>query len=114
MTDAKEPDAQYGWEKGVTDLAAGLAGPDIIYESGGMVGSLIGCSLDSLVIDNETRPCPRRPIRIDLTSAVLFDLCLPLADFVDLVGDSGGMTVCFRQDCMNYELSGAWSGNRPI
>lgn len=63
MTDAKTPDAQYGWEKGVADLAAGLAGPDIIYESGGMLGSLISCSLESLVIDNEMLGHARQTVR---------------------------------------------------
>ncbi len=82
MTDAKEPDAQYGWEKGVTDLAAGLAGPDIIYESCGMLGSLIGCSLESLVIDNEMLGHARQVIKgIEVTEEslsvdVIRDVCL--------------------------------------
>ena len=63
MTDAKEPDAQYGYEKGMTDLAAGLAGADVIYESAGMMGSLIGCSLESLIIDNEMLASARRTIQ---------------------------------------------------
>jgi trimethylamine--corrinoid protein Co-methyltransferase len=82
MTDAKEPDAQYGWEKGVTDLAAGLSGPDIIYESGGMLGSLIGCSLESLVIDNEMLGHARQTVKgIEVTDEslsvdVIRDVCL--------------------------------------
>ncbi len=82
MTDAKEPDAQYGWEKGVTDLAAGLAGPDIIYESAGMLGSLIGCSLESLVIDNEMLGNARQCVKgIEVTDEslsvdVIRDVCL--------------------------------------
>jgi trimethylamine--corrinoid protein Co-methyltransferase len=82
MTDAKEPDAQYGWEKGVTDLAAGLSGPDIIYESGGMLGSLIGCSLESLVIDNEMLGNARQTVKgievsdESLSVDVIRDVCL--------------------------------------
>ena len=82
MTDAKDLDAQYGWEKGVTDLAAGLSGPDIIYESGGMLGSLIGCSLESLVIDNEmlgnARQCVKGVEVTDesLSVEVIRDVCL--------------------------------------
>ena len=43
MTDAKAIDAQYGVEKGMTSLAAGLAGGNLIYESSGMTAaSLLG------------------------------------------------------------------------
>jgi len=82
MTDAKLPDAQYGWEKGVTDLAAGLAGPDIIYESGGMLGSLISCSLGSLVIDNEMLGHARQTVKgievanDSLSVEVIREVCL--------------------------------------
>lgn len=63
MTDAKEPDVQAGYEKGMTDLAAGLAGADIIYESAGMLASLIGCSLEDFVIDDEMLAAARQTIR---------------------------------------------------
>ncbi len=82
MTDAKEPDAQYGYEKGMTDLAAGLAGADVIYESAGMMGSLIGCSLDSLIIDNEMLASARRTIQgfeindDSLSIEVIKDVCM--------------------------------------
>ena len=42
MTDAKAIDAQYGAEKGMTSLAAALAGGNLIYESSGMTASLLG------------------------------------------------------------------------
>lgn len=45
MTDAKAIDAQYGMEKGLTALAAGLAGGNLIYESSGMTASLLGASI---------------------------------------------------------------------
>ncbi len=53
MTDAKVPDAQYGMEKGITALAAGLAGGNLIYESAGMMASLLGVSFESFVLDDE-------------------------------------------------------------
>ncbi|MEM7111661.1 MAG: trimethylamine methyltransferase family protein [Chloroflexota bacterium] len=53
MTDAKLPDAQAGFEKGITAVTAGLAGANRILESAGMLGSLMGCSFEALVIDND-------------------------------------------------------------
>ena len=53
MTDAKAIDAQYGMEKGITSLAAALAGGNLIYESSGMCASLLGASFEGFVLDNE-------------------------------------------------------------
>ena len=53
MTDSKMPDVQAGYEKGITAVTAGLAGANRILESAGMLGSLLGCSLEALVIDND-------------------------------------------------------------
>ncbi|KMW58981.1 Trimethylamine methyltransferase family protein [Candidatus Rhodobacter oscarellae] len=53
MTDAKVPDAQFGMEKGVTALAAGLAGGNMIYESAGMMAALMGASFEAFVLDND-------------------------------------------------------------
>ncbi len=53
MTDAKIPDAQHGFEKGITVALASLAGANRVCEAAGMMGSLMGCSFESLVIDNE-------------------------------------------------------------
>jgi len=53
MTDAKLPDAQFGAEKGITALAAGLAGGNMIYESSGMMGALMGASFEAFVLDDE-------------------------------------------------------------
>jgi trimethylamine--corrinoid protein Co-methyltransferase len=63
MTDAKEPDNQSGYEKGITNVLAGLAGANVVYESAGMTASLLGCSLESYVIDNEMLGNARRAIR---------------------------------------------------
>ena len=53
MADAKMPDAQSGYEKGITNVMAGLAGINMVYESAGMHASLLGFCLESLIIDND-------------------------------------------------------------
>ncbi len=53
MTDSKLPDAQAGWEKGYSVTLAAHAGASMIHESVGMLGSLMGASLESYVLDNE-------------------------------------------------------------
>jgi len=53
MADAKLPDVQSGYEKGITDVMAGLAGTSLVYESAGMHASLLGFCLESLIIDND-------------------------------------------------------------
>lgn len=53
MTDAKAIDAQYGIEKGISSLAAGLAGGNLIYESSGMTASLLGVSFEAFILDDE-------------------------------------------------------------
>ena len=53
MTDSKIPDTQAGYEKGLTLALAALAGCNRVCEAAGMMGSLMGCSFESLFIDNE-------------------------------------------------------------
>ena len=53
MTDSKLPDFQAGYEKGYTELLSALAGANLIYEAAGMYGSLLACSLESFVLDND-------------------------------------------------------------
>ncbi len=63
MTDAKIPDAQYGMEKGITSLAAALAGGNLIYESFGMTASLLGASFEGFVLDDEMHSNTYRALR---------------------------------------------------
>ncbi|MGI9368335.1 MAG: trimethylamine methyltransferase family protein, partial [Ruegeria sp.] len=63
MTDAKAIDAQYGAEKGMTSLAAALAGGNLIYESSGMTASLLGASFEAFVLDNEMHSHTYRALR---------------------------------------------------
>ena len=63
MTDAKLPDAQYGIEKALTYSLAAHAGANRLCEVGGMMGSLMGCSFESMVIDNEVIGMISRTLR---------------------------------------------------
>jgi trimethylamine--corrinoid protein Co-methyltransferase len=63
MTDAKAIDAQYGVEKGMTSLAAALAGGNLIYESSGMTASLLGASFEAFVLDDEMHSANYRVLR---------------------------------------------------
>jgi trimethylamine--corrinoid protein Co-methyltransferase len=63
MTDAKLPDAQAGYEKGYTNLLAAQAGANLIYESAGMLASLLGCCFESFVIDNDLLGAVLRTVR---------------------------------------------------
>ncbi len=63
MTDAKAIDAQYGAEKGLTSLAAALAGGNLIYESSGMTASLLGASFEAFVLDDEMHSHTYRTLR---------------------------------------------------
>ena len=53
MTDSKLPDNQAGFEKALTVAMAALSGGGFVLESAGMLSSLLGCSLESMVIDND-------------------------------------------------------------
>ena len=44
MTDSKVPDNQAGYEKGLNVALAGHGGANLVYESAGMLGSLLACS----------------------------------------------------------------------
>ncbi len=63
MTDAKAIDAQYGMEKGLTSMAAALAGGNLIYESSGMTASLLGASFEAFVLDDEMHSHTYRTLR---------------------------------------------------
>ncbi|MEY1555864.1 trimethylamine methyltransferase family protein [Yoonia sp. R2331] len=63
MTDAKPVDAQYGVEKGMTSLAAALAGGNLIYESSGMMAALLGVSFEAFILDDEMHTATYRALR---------------------------------------------------
>ncbi|MEM7224292.1 MAG: trimethylamine methyltransferase family protein [Pseudomonadota bacterium] len=63
MADAKAVDAQMGMEKALSALAAGLAGANMVYESSGMMASLLGASFEAFVLDDEMLGHVYRAIR---------------------------------------------------
>lgn len=63
MSDAKLPDAQSGFEKGYTVTLAAHSGANLVYESAGMHASLLGCSYESMVIDNDMLGAINRTVR---------------------------------------------------
>jgi trimethylamine--corrinoid protein Co-methyltransferase len=72
MTDAKAPDAQMGMEKALSALACGLAGGNMVYESSGMMASLLGVSFEAFVMDDEMLSHVHRTIRgIEVTDEAL-------------------------------------------
>ncbi len=63
MSDSKIPDVQAGFEKGISTVLAGLSGANMVYESAGMLGSLLGASFESFVIDDESLGIALRAVR---------------------------------------------------
>ncbi len=63
MADAKAVDAQMGMEKALSAVTAGLAGSNMVYESAGMMASLLGASFEAFILDNEMLSHVYRTIR---------------------------------------------------
>lgn len=63
MTDSKLPDIQSGYEKAYNHALVANAGANLLYESAGMVASLLGFSLEQLVIDNDIIGATQRTVR---------------------------------------------------
>lgn len=82
MSDSKLPDAQAGYEKAATLTMVGNAGSNLIYESAGMLASLLAACYESYVVDNDIIGAVQRSIRgievSDETLAieVIRDVCL--------------------------------------
>jgi len=72
MKDSKVPDAQAGAENAYTNVIAGVAGTNMVYESLGMHASLLSSCLESYVIDNDNLGASMRIVRgIDVTDESL-------------------------------------------
>lgn len=76
ISDSKLPDMQAGWEQGITNVLAGLAGLNLCYEAVGMHASLLGFSFESLVLGDDLLGQALRCVRgIDVTEdAVSLDV----------------------------------------
>lgn len=72
MADSKVPDAQAGHEKALTTVLAGLSGANLVYESFGMLASLLACSNEMMVIDNDILAGTLRAVRgIEVTDETM-------------------------------------------
>ena len=72
MADSKVVDAQAGAEKALTITLAAQAGANLVYESAGMLASLLSASLEALVVDNDILGAVNRTIRgVDIDRARL-------------------------------------------
>jgi trimethylamine--corrinoid protein Co-methyltransferase len=82
MCDAKLPDMQAGYEKGLTAGIAAMTGINLMYESAGMHASLLGFCHESLLIDNDMLGAINRNVRgievndESLSLEVITDVCL--------------------------------------
>ena len=72
IADSKVPDAQAGAEKGLTGLAAALAGSNYIHHSAGFLESLLTVAYEQFVIDNDINGAIMRLVRgIEVTDDTL-------------------------------------------
>ena len=53
LTDSKVPDAQAGWEKGLTTLMAAMGGSNFVHHAAGMLESMLAVSYEQFVMDDE-------------------------------------------------------------
>jgi trimethylamine--corrinoid protein Co-methyltransferase len=69
ISDSKLPDMQAGWEQGITNALAGLAGLNMCYEAVGMHASLLGFCHESLILGDDLLGQAMRLVRgIDVTT----------------------------------------------
>ncbi len=76
-TDSKIPDAQSGYEKNLGVTLAAQAGSNAITQAAGMHASLMGCALESYVIDNDMLGAILRslnPIKTDNAALMTEDI----------------------------------------
>ncbi len=72
ISDSKLPDAQAGAEKGITGLAAALAGSNYIHHSAGFLESLLTVAYEQYVIDNDVNGAIMRLLKgIEVTEESL-------------------------------------------
>ncbi len=72
LTDSKLPDIQAGYEKGITGLAAALAGSNYIHHSAGFLESLLTVAYEQFVIDDDVNGQIMRMVRgIEVTDETL-------------------------------------------
>jgi trimethylamine--corrinoid protein Co-methyltransferase len=72
LTDSKVPDIQAGYEKGITSMAAALAGANYIHHSAGFLESMLTVAYEQYVIDDDINGSVMRAVRgIEVTDETL-------------------------------------------
>ncbi len=72
LADSKIPDIQAGYEKGITGLAAALAGANYIHHSAGFLESMLTVAYEQYVIDDDINGSIMRAVRgIEVTDETL-------------------------------------------
>jgi trimethylamine--corrinoid protein Co-methyltransferase len=100
LTDSKVPDIQAGYEKGLTGLAAALAGANYIHHSAGFLESLLTIAYEQYVIDDDINGAIMRMVRgIEVTDETLS------VDVIEQVCRGGGRYLGTQQSLalMNTE-----------
>ncbi len=81
-SDSKLPDMQAGWEQMCSNVMAGLAGVNMVYEAAGMHASLLGFCHESLILGDDIIGQAQRCVRgievteDDLSLAEMREVCL--------------------------------------
>lgn len=63
LTDSKVPDAQAGYEKGMTSVTTALAGANYIHHSAGLLESMLAVAYEQYVIDDDINGSVMRMVR---------------------------------------------------
>ena len=63
LSDSKVPDAQAGWEKGMTTLLAAMGGSNYVHHAAGMLESMLGVAYEQFVLDDEIIGMTRRVLQ---------------------------------------------------
>jgi trimethylamine--corrinoid protein Co-methyltransferase len=100
LTDAKVPDTQAGWEKGITTLLAAMGGSNYIHHAAGMLESMLSVAYEQFVMDDEIiGMCSRVLKGIDVDPEHL------ALDVIDSVGPGGNfMTSTHTLEHMRTEF----------
>jgi trimethylamine--corrinoid protein Co-methyltransferase len=92
LTDSKIPDAQAGYEKSITGLAAALAGSNYIHHAAGFLESMLTVAYEQYVIDDDINGAIMRAVRgIEVTDETLS------VDLIDQVARGKGYYLGTKQ-----------------
>ncbi len=109
LADSKVPDIQAGYEKGITGLAAALAGANYIHHSAGFLESMLTVAYEQYVIDDDINGSIMRAVRgIEVTEETLS------VDIIDEVCRGAGHYLGTQQslELMNTEYYYPHTGDR--